>query len=121
MFHLIAHAGKKYTTRTHAHTKRTLAFDTLKQVLEYDWGTALDKLSPPYDYVVACDCVYVERLVESLVWSMAQCSGRTTTVLVASEKREEVTYAKFRCVRARCALPTTFCGVKRLCTGIGWI
>ncbi|CAM9636168.1 unnamed protein product [Scytosiphon promiscuus] len=66
------------------------------KVLEYDWGTPLDKLSPPYDYVVACDCVYVERLVESLVWSMAQCSGRTTTVLVASEKREEVTYAKFR-------------------------
>ncbi|CAN0379623.1 unnamed protein product [Ectocarpus fasciculatus] len=66
------------------------------KVLEYDWGKPLDGLSPPYDYIVACDCVYVERLVESLVWSMAQCSGRGTTVLVASEKREEVTYAKFR-------------------------
>ncbi|CAM9901002.1 unnamed protein product [Ectocarpus sp. 4 AP-2014] len=66
------------------------------KVLEYDWGKPLDGLSPPYDYIVACDCVYVERLVESLVWSMARCSGRGTTVLVASEKREEVTYAKFR-------------------------
>ncbi|CAB1102005.1 unnamed protein product [Ectocarpus sp. CCAP 1310/34] len=66
------------------------------QVLEYDWGKPLDGLSPPYDYIVACDCVYVERLVESLVWSMARCSDRGTTVLVASEKREEVTYAKFR-------------------------
>lgn len=56
----------------------------------------LDGLEPPYDYVVACDCVYVERLVEALVWSMTQVSGRGTTVLVASEKREEVTYAKFR-------------------------
>eukprot|EP00752_Nemacystus_decipiens_P016329 g14604.t1 len=66
------------------------------KVLEYDWGKPLDGLSPPYDYVIACDCVYVERLVESLVWSMTQCSGRSTTVLVASEKREEITYAKFR-------------------------
>lgn len=56
----------------------------------------LDGLSPPYDFVVACDCVYVERLVESLVSSMTRVSGRGTTVLVASEKREEVTYAKFR-------------------------
>lgn len=56
----------------------------------------LDDLAPPYDYVVACDCVYVERLVDSLVWSMGQTSGRGTTLLVASEKREEVTYARFR-------------------------
>eukprot|EP00903_Cladosiphon_okamuranus_P005605 g5577.t1 len=66
------------------------------QVLEYEWGKPLDGLSPPYDYVIACDCVYVERLVGSLVWSMRQCSGKSTTVLVASEKREEITYAKFR-------------------------
>lgn len=67
-----------------------------EQVREYCWGMPLDGLEPPYDYVVACDCVYVERLVEALVWSMTQVSGRGTTVLVASEKREEVTYAKFR-------------------------
>lgn len=67
-----------------------------QQVLEYCWGEPLDGLKPPYDYVIACDCVYVERLVESLVWSMSEVSGRGTTVLVASEKREEVTYAKFR-------------------------
>lgn len=30
------------------------------------------------------------------MWSLQQVSGRSTTVLVASEKREEVTYAKFR-------------------------
>lgn len=65
-------------------------------MLEYCWGKPLDGLTPPYDYVIACDCVYVERLVESLVWSMVQVSGRGTTLLVASEKREEVTYAKFR-------------------------
>ena len=65
-------------------------------MLEYCWGKPLDGLTPTYDYVIACDCVYVERLVESLVWSMVQVSGRGTTLLVASEKREEVTYAKFR-------------------------
>lgn len=66
------------------------------QVVEYCWGTPLDRLKPPYDYVVACDCVYVERLVEALVSSMVNVSGSKTTVLVASEKREEITYAKFR-------------------------
>lgn len=64
--------------------------------MEYCWGTPLDRLKPPYDFVVACDCVYVERLVEALVSSMVNVSGSKTTVLVASEKREEVTYAKFR-------------------------
>lgn len=66
------------------------------QVVEYCWGTSLDALAPPYDFVVACDCVYVERLVDVLVSSMVRLSGRSTTVLVASEKREELTYARFR-------------------------
>lgn len=56
----------------------------------------MDVLSPPYDYVVACDCVYAERLVDSLVWSLTRVSARGTTVIIASEKREEITYAKFR-------------------------
>lgn len=56
----------------------------------------MDALSPPYDYVIACDCVYAERLVDSLVWSLTRVSARGTTVIIASEKREEITYAKFR-------------------------
>lgn len=71
-------------------------FSTAWKVVEYCWGMPLDRLNPPYDFVVACDCVYVERLVEDLVSSMASVSDRGTAVLVASEKREEITYAKFR-------------------------
>ncbi|CAM9844708.1 unnamed protein product, partial [Laminaria digitata] len=72
--------GKKYKSAAAAAVPKA-------KVLEYCWGKPLDGLAPPYDYVVACDCVYVERLVESLVWSMKQVSGRGTTLLVASEKR----------------------------------
>ncbi|CAM9222964.1 unnamed protein product, partial [Discosporangium mesarthrocarpum] len=63
--------------------------------VKYCWGDPIDSLSPPYDYVVACDCVYVERLVDVLVDSISRVVGRGTTVLVASEKREELTHARF--------------------------
>lgn len=34
--------------------------------------------------------------MDSLVWSLTRVSARSTTVIIASEKREEITYAKFR-------------------------
>lgn len=66
------------------------------KVAEFCWGTPPDNLQPPYDIVVACDCVYAERLVDALVSSMVSVSGRSTSLMVASERREEHTYSKFR-------------------------
>ncbi|KAG5179856.1 putative methyltransferase-domain-containing protein [Tribonema minus] len=52
------------------------------KVQEYCWGNPVDALDAPYDYIIACDCVYVESLVEVLVWSLEQLAGASTTVVV---------------------------------------
>lgn len=63
--------------------------------LPYAWGDPIASLSPPYDIIVACDCVYVEHLVEPLVWSLEQLSGPRSTIIIASERRDLVAYELF--------------------------
>eukprot|EP00953_Heterococcus_sp_UTEX-ZZ885_P010457 6109-Heterococcus_DN1.PRE.1 len=67
------------------------------QVEAFCWGDAIcsTTLCPPYDYILACDCVYVESLVEPLVWSLEQLATQSTTVIICSEKRELTTHAVF--------------------------
>lgn len=60
---------------------------SLLQVQPYCWGDPIGHLAnggknEPWDYIIACDCVYVQSLVQPLVWSLEQLAATTTTVIV---------------------------------------
>ncbi|CAM9468607.1 unnamed protein product [Phaeothamnion confervicola] len=75
-----------------------LGFKPSIKVQPYCWGDPVGELAdePPWDFIVACDCVYVESLVAILVDSLERLAGKNTTVIVASEKRELDTYDLFK-------------------------
>ncbi|GBF92173.1 hypothetical protein Rsub_05255 [Raphidocelis subcapitata] len=52
-------------------------------------------VSPPFDYILAADCVYHEHLLRHLYRALLALSDSRTTILVANERRSESVQAAF--------------------------
>lgn len=46
-------------------------------------------VKPPFDYILAADCIYHEHLVRHLYRTLLALSNERTTILVANERRSE--------------------------------
>lgn len=64
-------------------------------VMEHAWGTDAAPYCPPFDGIIACDCLYAFDAVELLIASLLAFSSRQTTILLSGEKRCGLTHAKF--------------------------
>lgn len=93
--------------RANASRARTEAFNkavTLPPIeaRELDWGNAEHAAAcgPPFDFVVATDCVYSEALVAPLLQTMLHVSNSRTRIVVMNERRslsvEEVFHREAR-------------------------
>ncbi len=52
-------------------------------------------VAPPYDYILAADCIYHEHLVRHLYRALLALSNERTVILVANERRSESVQAAF--------------------------
>lgn len=52
-------------------------------------------VKPPFDYILAADCVYHEHLLRDLYRALLALSDNRTTILVANERRSESVQAAF--------------------------
>ncbi len=59
-------------------------------VEEYTWGKVYEKgyLSPPYDYIVAADCIYNGDTIDVFVAAVVAMCDTRTTFLFANEVRD---------------------------------
>ncbi|XP_057865530.1 uncharacterized protein LOC131073157 isoform X2 [Cryptomeria japonica] len=66
------------------------------QVAELDWGNELHiaAADPPFDYIIATDVVYAERLLEPLLKTILSLSGPRTTILLGYELRSTIVHEK---------------------------
>eukprot|EP00884_Botryococcus_braunii_P021511 jgi/Botrbrau1/8043/Bobra.13_2s0014.2 len=58
-------------------------------IMEHRWGADTAALNPPFDVIVACDVMYVEAAVGSLVDSLVALSSPTTLILVAHGRNRQ--------------------------------
>jgi len=66
-----------------------LAEDPHFLVRELDWGENSTEFAEPFDYIVATDVVYDEKLFESLIKTILALSRNDTTLLLAYKKRDK--------------------------------
>jgi predicted nicotinamide N-methyase len=61
------------------------------KVQELDWGGSTDHLSPspPYDWIIACECVAPIFRLDLLLETLKMVTGAQTTILMAYEHRHD--------------------------------
>ncbi|KAK9812794.1 hypothetical protein WJX72_003942 [[Myrmecia] bisecta] len=66
-------------------------------VQELDWAEPKHyaAVQPPYDFVLAADCVYHEQLVEDLLRTLLAVTDAKSMVLVANELRSDSVHGRF--------------------------
>ncbi|KAH9326107.1 hypothetical protein KI387_006285, partial [Taxus chinensis] len=66
------------------------------QVAELDWGNQqhIAAVDPPFDYIIATDVVYAERLLEPLLQTILSLAGPRTTILLGYELRSTLVHEK---------------------------
>jgi len=52
-------------------------------------------VAPPFDFILAADCIYHEHLVRHLYRALLALSNERTTILIANERRSESVQAAF--------------------------
>lgn len=61
-------------------------------VREFEWGSDIkaftDPVSPPFDWIIACDCIAPIFPLDLLLKSMIELSNENTTILIGSEHRQ---------------------------------
>jgi len=61
-------------------------------VREFEWGSDVkafkDPVSPPFDWIIACDCIAPIFPLHLLLKSMIELSDENTTILIGSEQRQ---------------------------------
>ncbi|KAK4763032.1 hypothetical protein SAY86_008800 [Trapa natans] len=59
------------------------------QVAELDWGNSdhIKAVTPPFDYIIGTDIVYVEQLLQPLLQTITALSGSKTVILLGYEIR----------------------------------
>jgi predicted nicotinamide N-methyase len=61
-------------------------------VREFEWGSDVksfvDPVSPPFDWIVACDCIAPIFPLHLLLQSLIELSDENTTILIGSEQRQ---------------------------------
>lgn len=56
---------------------------------------SLNWLEPPYNYILAADCIYTTELVRPLLKCISNLACSTTTILVALEHRDDIVVNNF--------------------------
>ena len=59
-------------------------------VREHSWGGDVAHLEPPFDFVFACDVMYIHELVQPLVASLVALSGPSTDIYIAHGRNRQV-------------------------------
>jgi hypothetical protein len=59
-------------------------------VREHSWGRDVDQLEPPFEFIFACDVMYIHELVQPLVASLVALSGPSTEIYVAHGRNRQV-------------------------------
>jgi predicted nicotinamide N-methyase len=61
-------------------------------VREFEWGSDIklfnDPVSPPFDWIIACDCIAPIFPLHLLLQSLMELSNENTTIIVGSEQRQ---------------------------------
>lgn len=65
-------------------------------VKEYLWGSDPAPLSPPFDVVIASECIYYEELVDPLCASLQQLTSAHSSVYVSFEAHRPDSVDMFR-------------------------
>ncbi|KAJ3050768.1 hypothetical protein HK097_008250 [Rhizophlyctis rosea] len=59
-------------------------------VEELTWGKPLkETITPPYDIILAADCVYLEAAFDPLIETLLQLSSPETQIIITSKKRRK--------------------------------
>jgi predicted nicotinamide N-methyase len=66
-------------------------------IKELDWSNeaTYTQFKPPYDYIIAADCVYGEAAVEPFLRTVLQMANKKTVVLIANEMRCQTVHSMF--------------------------
>ncbi|KAL0051972.1 hypothetical protein WJX82_005622 [Trebouxia sp. C0006] len=66
-------------------------------VQELDWSNLehYAPVNPPFDYVLAADCVYHEQIVENFLRTVLAMTHSKSTVVVVNELRSEAVHSRF--------------------------
>jgi len=72
-----------------ASANQTSEFPTIK-VKAHHWGDDVSCLNPPFDAILAAECIYYEELVEPLCKSLLELSNPSTSIYVAYEAHNEI-------------------------------
>eukprot|EP01100_Stratorugosa_tubuloviscum_P002408 TRINITY_DN1560_c0_g1_i12.p1 TRINITY_DN1560_c0_g1~~TRINITY_DN1560_c0_g1_i12.p1 ORF type:complete len:267 (-),score=130.32 TRINITY_DN1560_c0_g1_i12:17-817(-) len=60
------------------------------QIAQISWGeTDCKSFNPPFDFIIAADCVYLEHCFDPLIATLLQLSDNNTKILLAYEKRRK--------------------------------
>ena len=59
-------------------------------VREHSWGGEVAHLEPPFDFILACDLMYICELVQPLVASLVALSGPSTHIYIAHGRNRQV-------------------------------
>jgi len=59
------------------------------------WGESVQHLNPPFDLIIASDCLWVEYLVQPFVKSLVDLSDHNSTILISHEERARKTEERF--------------------------
>lgn len=61
-------------------------------IREFEWGSDVkaftDPVSPPFDWIIACDCIAPIFPLHLLLQSLIELSNENTTILIGSEQRQ---------------------------------
>lgn len=66
-------------------------------IKELDWSNeaTYTQFKPPYDYIIAADCVYGEAAVKPFLRTVLQMANKKTVVLIANEMRCQTVHSMF--------------------------
>jgi len=73
-------------------------------VAELDWTQPahFSRLAPPFDYVIATDCVYSETAVPHFLSAVLAMTGKRTSVVICNEFRSKTVHDTFMAAFSGC-------------------